>query len=151
MDLRPELLPPSVSSARLEELSRDIERIRDLVEGGGPAGADDAVASFNQRTGHAYTAVDFAEYDGSRSLDEFAREAARPTWPTVPGVTRDELVEIVRRVMAADPETDYYLRFLEANVPHPRVSELIFHPPGEAENTAEAVVDAALGYRAIAL
>ncbi|MGW2324574.1 hypothetical protein ACWC5C_02270 [Streptomyces sp. NPDC001700] len=122
MDLRPELLPPSVS-----------------------------VAAFNQRTGHAYTAVDFAGYDGSRSLDEFAREAARPLRPRVPGVTRDELVEIVRRVMTADPATDYYLRFLEANVPHPRVSELIFHPPAELENTAEAVVDAALGYRAIAL
>ncbi|WP_262508442.1 hypothetical protein [Streptomyces spongiicola] len=31
MDLRPELLPPPVSQQRLDELSREIDRIADLL------------------------------------------------------------------------------------------------------------------------
>jgi hypothetical protein len=72
--------------------------------------------------------------------------------PRVPGITRDELAEIVRRLQAADPETDYYLRLLEANVAHPGVSDLIYHPPAELRQaSAEQIVDTALSYRPIAL
>ncbi|MFF5078771.1 hypothetical protein ACFY36_17090 [Actinoplanes sp. NPDC000266] len=59
-------------------------------------------------------------------------------------MTRDELVEVVRRIVEGDvADQAYYLRLLEANVVHPRVSELIFFrdlPPGH-------VVDEALSYR----
>ncbi|MEV5011438.1 hypothetical protein [Streptomyces sp. NPDC055692] len=128
MDLRPELLPPPVSRQRLDELCAEVERIADLLEAR-PEEADEAIAAFNAMTGHDYEALDFAEYYGSRSLEEFAREAARPARPVVADITRDELVEIVRRLLKADPESDdYYLRLLEANVSHPGVSDLVFHP-----------------------
>ncbi|MFI5531250.1 hypothetical protein ACIA8O_22235 [Kitasatospora sp. NPDC051853] len=151
MDLRAELVPPSVSRQRLDEVSREILRIADLLlsDSGDP---DEEIRAFNERTGHDYAALDFAEYYGSRSLAEFAVEAARPARPRVADVTRDELVEIVRRILAGDPEGGYYLRLLEANVTHPRVSDLIFHPPAELRGaSAGRIVDEALGYRPIAL
>ncbi|MCT9089847.1 bacteriocin immunity protein [Streptomyces sp. ASQP_92] len=150
MDLRPELLPPPVSRQRLDELSAEVGRIAGLLEAGSDA-ASDAIAAFKAMTGHDYDALDFAGYDGSRSLEEFAREAARPARPRVADITREELVEIVRRLLTADPEIDYYLRVLEANVPHPRVSDLVFHPSdAQQEVSAEGIVDEALTYRPIA-
>lgn len=118
VDLRPELLPPPVSRHRLDELCAEVERIADLLEARAEA-AGEAIAAFNAMTGHDYTAFDFAEYAGSRSLEEFAREAARPARPVVADITRDELVEIVCRLLTATPESDYYLRLLQANVSHP--------------------------------
>ncbi|MFJ9523660.1 hypothetical protein ACIRPK_36205 [Kitasatospora sp. NPDC101801] len=151
MDLRAELLPPSVSRQRLDELSREIERIAEVVLVGDES-VDDEIKAFNAKTGHDYVALNFAEYDSSRSLGEFALEAARPARPRIADVTTDELVEVVRRILAGDPECDYYLRLLEANVPHPRVSDLIFHPPVELrDGSAEQIVDEALSYRPIAL
>ncbi|MFD5390589.1 hypothetical protein ACFWMG_37845 [Streptomyces sp. NPDC127074] len=150
MDLRSELVAPAVPTARLEEISREIERISELARRGERAGAEDAVKAFNDKTGHRYALLDFVDYGGWRSLEDFAREAARPAWPKVPDITRDELVELVRRILTADPEADYYTRLLEVNVPHPRVIDMIFHPPAELLNaSAEDIVDAALRYRAI--
>ncbi|MEU6039613.1 hypothetical protein ABZ801_29835 [Actinomadura sp. NPDC047616] len=150
MDLRPELLPPSVAPQRLAEISREIGRIRGLLDDREPTEA--AIAAFNEMTGHDYTADDFAHYWRSRNLEEFAREAARPAPARVPDISRDELAEIVRRILAADPETDYYLRLFEANVPHPAASDLIYWPPAElGDASAEQIVDAALSHRPIAL
>ncbi|MFG3120361.1 hypothetical protein ACGF4C_39150 [Streptomyces sp. NPDC048197] len=151
VDLRPELLPPPVSRQWLDELCTEVERIADLLEAC-PEVADEAIAAFNAMTGHDYEALDFAECYGSRSLEEFAREAARPACPVVADITQDELVEIVRRLLMAAPESDYYLRLLEANVSHPRVSDLVFHPSDALKNaSAEQIVDEALKHRPIAL
>ncbi|MEV6129811.1 hypothetical protein AB0M05_23735 [Streptomyces violaceusniger] len=150
MDLRSELVAPAVPTARLEELSREIERISELARRGERTGAEDAVEAFNEETGHQYVLLDFVDHGGWRSLEDFAREAARPAWPKVPDITRDELVELVRRILTADPEAEYYTRLLQVNVPHPRVTDMIFHPPAELLNaSAEDIVDAALRYRAI--
>nr|QIZ02215.1 hypothetical protein HEP87_49750 [Streptomyces sp. S1D4-11] len=151
VDLRPELLPPPVSRQRLDELSCEIDRIAHLLTVR-PEAADKAIRTFNAMTGHDYVAFDFAHYHGSSSVEEFAKEAARPARPRVADITRDELVEIVRRVLVASPETDYYLRLLEANVLHPGVSGLIFHPLEDQQDaSAEEIVDEALRYRPIAL
>ncbi|MEV6931196.1 bacteriocin immunity protein [Dactylosporangium sp. NPDC051485] len=67
-------------------------------------------------------------------------------------VTRDELIEIVRRIQAADDDMDYYVLLLSTNVSHPGAIDLIFHPPADlADASPEAVIDAALSYRPIAL
>ncbi|MEV7414842.1 hypothetical protein [Streptomyces sp. NPDC089919] len=151
MDLRPELLPPPVSRQRLEELCHEIERIADLVAAH-LVQADAEVAAFNALTGHDYSPFDFVDYSCSRSLEAFAKEAARPARPHVPDVTRDELVEIVQQLLAASPETDRFLRLLEANVPHPRISDLIFHPPTELHDASPAqIVEEAFTHRPIAL
>jgi hypothetical protein len=151
VDLRPELLPPPVSRQRLDELSCEIERIADLVLCGSES-ADEDIRAFNAETGHSYVALDFAEYDGSRSLVEFALEAARPARPRIADITTDELVEVVRRLLAGSPDSDYYLRLLEANVAHPEAGDLVFHSSAEARDvSAEHIVTEALGYRPIAL
>ncbi|MDQ0988827.1 hypothetical protein QFZ74_000055 [Streptomyces sp. V3I7] len=63
----------------------------------------------------------------------------------VADVTRDELVEIARRLLMAAPESDHYLRLLEANVSHPRVSDLVFPPWGGLKDaSAEQIADEAL-------
>ncbi|WLQ37977.1 hypothetical protein P8A18_33050 [Streptomyces castrisilvae] len=151
MDLRPELLPPPVSRQRLDELCAEVERIADLLEARAEV-AGEAIAAFNATTGHDYVALDFVEYAESRSLEEFAREAARPARPEVADITRDELVEIVRRLLTAASESDYYLLLLETNVPHPRVRDLVFHPlDGLQDASAAQIVDEALKYQPIVL
>ncbi|MFE5212586.1 hypothetical protein [Streptomyces sp. NPDC056600] len=151
VDLRPELIPPLVSRQRLDELSCEIERIAALVLFGAGS-ADEDIRAFNAQTGHNYVALDFAECDGSRSVVEFALEAARPARPRIADITTEELVEVVRRLLAGSPGSDYYLRLLEANVTHPQVSDLIFHPSVElGDASAEQIVDEALSYRPIAL
>ncbi|XVU23193.1 hypothetical protein ACQPZJ_38935 [Actinoplanes sp. CA-054009] len=144
MELRPELCAPEVSPRRLAGLRAAIGHIEELLQRGEPA--DRAIAAFNADTGHDYTAPDFQGYWESRDVGDFALEAARPARPRVPDVTRDELIEVARRIVEGDiADQAYYLRLLEANVAHPRVSELIFFrdlPP-------EHVVDEALSYRPI--
>ncbi len=79
-------------------------------------------------------------------------DAARPARPRVADITRAELVEIVRRLLSADPEYTHYLRLLTANVAHPGVSDLIFRPSDDLQGaSAEESVDEALRYRPIAL
>ncbi|MEU2826766.1 hypothetical protein BV881_22835 [Streptomyces sp. ZL-24] len=71
--------------------------------------------------------------------------------------TRDQLVELVRTIMAqhgTEEEVDRLVEILEASVPHPRVLNLIYHPDmeGFADGlTAEEVVDTALSYTPFAL
>src|SRR5262249_3971623 len=131
MELRPELLPPPVSPQRIEELGREIDRIAELR---GDI-AREAVARFEETTGHAYS--EFRDYSAAESRDEAAVRAARPGHPRVPDVTREELVEIVRRIRAClPPDQDWYLRVLETNTSHPAVSDLIFWPPPELESAS---------------
>ena len=150
--LRPELTPPFVADSRLRELSHRIEKIADVIRHGDHLAASQAITDFNAATGHEYADYDFISYEETRDLEEFAREAARPAWPKVTDISHGELAEIVRRIQAGDPETDYYLLLLRANAPHPQMIDLIFHPPAELRDaSAETIVDAALSYRPIAL
>lgn len=67
-------------------------------------------------------------------------------------LTRDELIAVVRKLMAAEgseEELDELEELLEENVPHPEVSALIYYP--DREMTAEEIVDKALNYRPIIL
>ncbi|MFJ7049453.1 hypothetical protein CTU88_42275 [Streptomyces sp. JV178] len=68
-------------------------------------------------------------------------------------MSRDELIRLVERIMAAEGATereeDSMLRLLEESVAHPRVSDLIFY--SDPPLSAEQVVDAALSYEPFAL
>jgi hypothetical protein len=155
MELRPELLPPPVTPERTAALSREIERICALLDRRSPDSgqAASAIAAFNAMTGHAYTAYDFAGYHASRNLEDFALEAARPAWPRVPDITRDELAEVTRRILDDPASTDcpYYLLILQANVPHPAIGNLIFWPAAGTQPTAEEIIDEVLSHRPIPL
>ncbi|MFJ9820367.1 bacteriocin immunity protein [Streptomyces sp. NPDC101151] len=151
MELRRELLPPAVPAARLAESGEEIERIESLLREDREAGRR-AVDAFNAATGHAYEPSDFLYWSAARDLHDFALEAARPARPRVLDVTRDELAEIVRRIMHADPDTDHYLLVLKANVAHPRASDLLFHPPAHLADAApERIVEELQAHRPFAL
>lgn len=66
---------------------------------------------------------------------------------------RSEIVELVRMIRAAEysseEQRNEWLTLLEAIVPHPAVSDLIFFP--ERPMTDEEIVEIALGYSAIRL
>ncbi|HEY4348115.1 MAG TPA: bacteriocin immunity protein [Gaiellaceae bacterium] len=74
-------------------------------------------------------------------------------------MTHAELVDLVRRIMAGEGDTeeegDALVELFEANVPRPGASDLIFWPEhaiGEPrELTPEEVVDTALSYKPIPL
>src|SRR4051812_21161428 len=106
VELRAELSPPVVSTARIEQLCAAIDSVAELLESDADASAD--IAAFNEDTGHKYEPYDFMTYSSSRNIEDFALEAARPAWPKVPDVSRDELVEIVRRIQAMDDDMHYY-------------------------------------------
>jgi hypothetical protein len=65
-------------------------------------------------------------------------------------LSRDELIEVARKLMFADIKTELesaqLSRLFDANVPHPDGDSLIFHPKFEFE-TPEDLVDFALAYR----
>lgn len=64
-------------------------------------------------------------------------------------MTRTELVELVTRIMrggGTEEDQESWIALLEANVPHPCVTDLIFYPEGP-EPTPEEVVDVALSYQ----
>lgn len=44
-------------------------------------------------------------------------------------ITREELIEIVDRVIADHGDSDFYLELFQLNVPHPAASDLIYWLP----------------------
>jgi hypothetical protein len=69
----------------------------------------------------------------------------------VSGMSRSDLIRLVRSIMNAEgteEEISDRIDLLEAEVSHPRVSDLIYY--SDPELTPEQVVDEALSYRPIA-
>ncbi len=70
---------------------------------------------------------------------------------------RQELVDLVKRIRSGSIETeedeDRAIADFVSRVPHPRSTDLIFHPHLEFDRdpTAEEIVDRALSYRALDL
>ncbi|ART78172.1 hypothetical protein B4U37_19940 [Sutcliffiella horikoshii] len=63
-------------------------------------------------------------------------------------LTKEELVSIVEKILNADgseEELDNLIDKVEASVPHPNVSDLIFW--NEEELSAEEIVNRALNYK----
>ncbi|MEV7214364.1 hypothetical protein AB0O31_14875 [Kitasatospora cineracea] len=148
MELRAGLLPPVVTDGQREEMEREVGRIEELLWNRDPA-ATAAVEALNARTGHDCGPCDFLAYAGSRSRADFALELARPARPQVDGITREELVELVRRALGPGPDAEWYLLVLAANVAHPQVGNVLFHGPDDA--APEQLVAELLAYRPIAL
>jgi hypothetical protein len=68
-------------------------------------------------------------------------------------LSKPELVALVQRIMdceGTEDEVRGMVRLLEANVPDPDVSDLIYRPR-DGEPTAEEVVERALAYHPILL
>lgn len=122
---------------------------RDSSTGGDDATA--AIETLNATTGHGFGLDDFHYHCGAPDREQLVEWACAPPPVRLPDITREELVEIVRRILA-DPTDDWYIEAFECNTVMPGASGLIFHPPPKLRDaTAEEIVDAALVYRPIAL
>lgn len=63
-------------------------------------------------------------------------------------LSKDELVELVNKICnpkLSDEEVSEYIEILEANVPHPAPSDLIFW--NDEDLSSEEVVEIALAYK----
>jgi Colicin immunity protein / pyocin immunity protein len=60
-----------------------------------------------------------------------------------------ELVEKIINCVGAEAEIDEWIDTLRKNVPHPHISDLIFHP--DRERTPAEIIDLAFAYQPIIL
>jgi hypothetical protein len=149
VELRDALRRRPVTPEKRAAIGEAMSRIDELVDWGEDAMA--AIEALNEMTGHDFGLVDFQSRCGEPDREELVEWASAPLPVRLPDITRDELVEIVRRVLA-DPSDDWHIAAFERNTVMPGASGLIFHPPPELwDATAQEIVDVALAYRPIAL
>ncbi|MFJ2288313.1 hypothetical protein ACIOUF_18455 [Pseudomonas iridis] len=128
MKLRPDLMPPVLDEplvARLTMLAAEIDC-------GHEEQAQSQVAVFNREAMTALEFIDFQGIYGGQSHDTWVRKVlATPYERRVADVTKQELVELARRVMegdGAEHEVEFWLSMLAINIPNERISDLIFWP-----------------------
>ena len=130
MVLRRDLLPPQLDEAQVARLAV----LADEIDDAHPAHwqqTDAALAEFNRL---AQTELSFDDFQGIYGAEKHEtwvrrllnRRIIRPT----PDVTRDELVEVIRRAMPqhGDPDYEAYMAIFDANVPMAKASNMIFYP-----------------------
>jgi len=159
MELRPELMPPALDGALVARLAR----LADRLDGARPGQCDDELAEFNRLAG---TDIPLAEFQGIYGAEDHENWVRRVLYSQrikpAPGVTREELAEVVRRAMPSNEFFDQheaYMAVFDANVPLEGASSLIFYPPdydpatntwgggrpiGDYDPTPEQVVEWAL-------
>ena len=138
-----------VTPERRAAIDEAMLQIQELVERGDDATT--AIAALNETTGHDFGLDDFRCHCGSHDHEQLVEQASTPPPVRPLDITRYELVEIVRRILA-DPTDGWNTKAFERNTVMPGASDLIFHPPAELlYATEQEIVDAALAYRPIAL
>lgn len=158
MELRPELLPPKLDGnlvARLADLA-------DQIDGARSGEWEHCLAEFNRLAGTVIPFEDFQGISGGEGHVDWVRRVLHEQRITpTDDITREELVEIVRRAMPQNgfPDSEDYELIFDANVPCPNASNLIFYPPdhdgrtntwgggrmtSEYDPTPEQIVDWAL-------
>lgn len=106
MNLREELRPRPVEVWELMRIERSVGEIEELLESGKEAEAAAAIEAFNVRHARVYGVEDFRSRDGSMSRTEFALGAAQPLAHRIADITREELIEIVRRIQEPERSLD---------------------------------------------
>jgi hypothetical protein len=131
MNLRQELTPPPVDErlvARLAELANALD--------GNPSEA--LRAEFNKLAGTDIPMILFQGIYESEDHANFVRRVLREQGiKPVPDVTREELVEIVRRAKKTDKTGlhEAYMAIFDCNVPRPHASNLLFWPADYDESS----------------
>jgi hypothetical protein len=140
MNLRPELLFPPLDEARVARLARLAARI----DGAHPGQWEEDLEEFNRGAGTNLAFADFQGVYGGQDHDTWVRSVlAEPFQKPIADITRDEFLELIRRVSAAlgkEHEIAFWLGLLEANLPGRRISDLIFWPGdyfGDGDNSRE--------------
>jgi hypothetical protein len=150
MHLRPELTPPALDEGLVAQLAE----LADRLDGAGPGQADDELAEFNRLCGTALVFADFRGISAAEDAEDFVRRVLfRRSLRPDPGLTRDEMAEIVRRATAVTDDSDFYLELFLTNCQHPSGTDLIYWPnlvpelPQDRDPTADEIADLALRAR----
>jgi nucleoside-diphosphate-sugar epimerase len=140
MDLRPELRPPALDEAKVARLAKLAARI----DGAYPGQCEELLEEFNREAGTNFTFADFQGIYGAMDHETFVRHVlSKPAARGVPDVTRDDLLELLTRLCnaeGAEHEQQFWLRLLEAKLPDPRLSDLIYWPGeyfGDGDNARQ--------------
>jgi hypothetical protein len=132
MELRPELMPPTLDEALVARLAK----LADRLDGARTGERDDELAEFNRLAGTAIPLEEFQGIYGAEDHENYVRRVLcyRQIKPAA-GVTRAELAEVVRRAMPTNEyfqQHEAYMALFDANVPLKNASNLIFYPPDYA-------------------
>ena len=159
MNLRSELCPPPNDPDRTARISALIARIE-----AEPSEEEVAAAmtELQSLAGSTVTLDDIQNYWRGMSLDEFVENISRQRPQRVLDVTREELIEIARRMRpdGGYPDHQGYAEVFDMQVSMPSASMMMYHPPdhvtisvpiSEYDPTPEVLVDWALAYRVIRL
>lgn len=152
MDKLRDILLPNASQDRIQIVLSKIKEIEDAIGEG--KDVRQLIETFNDYTGKNYDKEYFQTYWKSENIEDFARDAAQPVPQKLDDITQEELVEIVERIRNGDDNTEFYLAVLNVNLPHPRISDLIFWPENEGlsdESTSEEIVEVAINYKPMQL
>src|SRR3954469_6387679 len=128
MELRPELMPPVLD----ESLVTRLGKLAAHIDGAHPGQWEDDLAEFNRLAGTSIPFEEFQGIYGAEDHEDYVRRVLRyRLMRPAQGVTREELAEVVRRAMPRSGYADHeaYMAILDANVPLPQASNLIFYPP----------------------
>ncbi|BDI29977.1 hypothetical protein CCAX7_20280 [Capsulimonas corticalis] len=148
MELRAILTPPLFyedQARRLIGLADEI--IAHLSAGRNP---DKLIETFNELSAGSYGERDFHGVAEGEGVREFIREVLTPGAPWVMDISREEYLEIIRRIASADyddAQTLYWLDLLNRNLSHPAISDVIFREG----NTTEEALDKMQTHKPIAL
>jgi hypothetical protein len=153
-ELRPELVPPRLDTAKIERLTRLAEEIIDLINA--RREFRPLLARFNVEAGTELTPGDFLASAGAMETRDFVERALMPKPGRVANITYDELLEVMTRVCEAqgsDSDIQFWIDLLQAHVPYRSVWNLIYWPfgcppPDDAPSlTPKELLDAALANR----
>lgn len=141
--MRPELANPFTDTLRLR---RAIRAARDLYarhEAGQPT--REALEPFSRIVEGTVDAADLDGAFGSVDPDTFAKRHLLSPDAVPADLDRDEMVDLVERIMAAaggEFELDYWLACVARSSGNPDIAELIFTPAKEPAGAAEIVARA---------
>ena len=147
MNLRPELMPPALDPALVARLAH----LAATIDGARPGEDEDALAEFNRLAG---TSIPFDQfqgiYGGDGHEDYVRRVLYRQSLSPDPTLTRQEMAEIVSRIMTSAEGRDFYLELFQVNCRHPSGTDLLFWPdlvpelPRGRDPSAKEIADLAL-------
>lgn len=150
MKLRKELLPTErtdefkkMIKSRIEFIEQKLDKNEDITQ---------EVIEFNSITGRDYDLSFFQDYWTFMSIDEFVTEACSPIPQKVFDITKEELIELVRRAKDYETykeDTNFYVQVLKANTIMPDISDLLCY--NKEKLTPEQLVEKALNYKPIIL
>ncbi len=168
--LRKELQPPKINNKLVSELMKLIEEISDLsqeyyeeyYEKNEKTILNDKIDQINSKVQKKYEPMDFQNYMGAMSLEDFAKEISLPIPPVVSDITVEEAAKIIQmiaelkspegieEVKEVDNYICYYIELLEKSIPHNNISDLIYWYDVEEyghEPTAKEIAEKAFEMR----